>query len=74
MEVHEGLTNEGYFIVNLTNRIEPDFTISDLEPGTTYTATTYSSNGKGRSIHSNTLRLSTLGLTIHQHHRTTGKF
>lgn len=72
MEVHEGNREDGYLIVNLTNRNNPDFTIQDLEPGTTYTVTIYANNGKGRSINSNILRLTTLGYTVHEHHRTIG--
>ncbi|XP_054263160.1 neural cell adhesion molecule 2-like [Macrosteles quadrilineatus] len=39
----------GRLTANLTNRDAPEFSLTELEPGTSYDVTVYSSNGKGRS-------------------------
>ncbi|XP_039283204.1 nephrin isoform X2 [Nilaparvata lugens] len=57
-------------VANMTSRGSPTFSIQDLEPGTTYLITVYSGNGKGRSVKATSIRVATLGHTLHQHHRT----
>lgn len=39
----------GRLTANLTNRDVPEFSLTELEPGTSYDVTVYSTNGKGRS-------------------------
>ncbi|XP_075221808.1 neural cell adhesion molecule 2-like [Lycorma delicatula] len=69
-EVWQGKGKAGHLVTNLTSHGVPDFHLKDLEPGTSYTVSIYSSNGKGRSSDSIMLSVSTLGHTHHEHRRT----
>ncbi|XP_068082837.1 nephrin-like [Anabrus simplex] len=57
-------------VSNVTSRSKPEFTVTGLEPGTGYIMSVYSSNGKGRSIETITLRVSTMKKSQQEHHRT----
>ncbi|XP_054257886.1 nephrin-like [Macrosteles quadrilineatus] len=61
------LWRAGKVVSNTTSRSLPEFTLTSLEPGATYTVFVYSSNVKGRSSHSVSVETSTLGHT--QTHR-----
>ncbi|XP_075227755.1 uncharacterized protein LOC142328120 [Lycorma delicatula] len=71
-EVWQGKGKAGHLVTNLTSHGMPDFHLKDLEPGTSYSVSIYSSNGKGRSSDSIMLSVSTLGHTHHENRRTSG--
>ncbi|KAG8305588.1 hypothetical protein J6590_067549 [Homalodisca vitripennis] len=48
-EFQAEVTVRGRLVANLTNRDAPEFSLLELEPGTAYDVTVFSSNGKGRS-------------------------
>ncbi|XP_067005669.2 nephrin-like [Anabrus simplex] len=57
-------------VSNVTSRSKPEFTVTGLEPGSSYIISVYSTNGKGRSLETVALKATTLK-TTHQEHRKT---
>ncbi|KAG8256138.1 hypothetical protein J6590_075773 [Homalodisca vitripennis] len=66
----EVLRADGGTVSNTTSRSLPQFTLTSLEPGVSYSVVVYSSNAKGRSGQRVTIEITTLGHT-QTHRRTT---
>ncbi|XP_068082823.1 nephrin-like [Anabrus simplex] len=58
-------------VSNVTSRSMPEFTVTGLEQGSGYIMSLYSSNGKGRSLETITLRVSTLKTSQQEHRKIT---